>query len=148
MSGWPASCAGLLNGLAVLRDPRLGALLLIATTAAWGLEAAAYWLVGEGFGLGLAPALYLGLCGAANLAHRRAQHLRRDRAVRVLCAPGGRGLRRREGVRRRPTRWWCTRVVLIPVVLLGAVLLWRQHLGLGSLVRARERIEAAAPGDG
>ena len=116
-------------------------------TATWGLEAATYWLVGEGFGLGLAPAPYLGLCAAANLA------------IAAPSTSGGIGpfefFARQVAVGFGAARGAATAyalvvhaVVLIPVVILGAVLLWRQHLGLGSLVRARERLEATAPGDG
>jgi uncharacterized protein (TIRG00374 family) len=139
--------AGALDGLAVLRDVRLGVLLLVTTTATWALEAATYWLVGEGFGLGLAPALYLGLCGAANLA------------IAAPSTSGGIGpfeFFAREvatgfGAATAAATAYALvvhAVVLVPVVVLGAVLLWRQHLGFGSLVRARERFEAAARTDG
>lgn len=138
---------GMLGGLAVLRDVRLGLLLLVTTTATWALEAATYWLVGEGFALGLAPALYLGLCGAANLA------------IAAPSTSGGIGpfefFARQVAVGFGAATAAATAyalvvhaVVLVPVVILGAVLLWRQHLGFGSLVRARERLEASAQIEG
>ena len=138
---------GMLGGLAVLRDPRLGLLLLVATVATWGLEAATYWLVGEGFGLGLAPGIYLGLCGAANLA------------IAAPSTSGGIGpfeyFARLVAVSFGAATAAATAyalvvhaLVLVPVVLLGAFLLWRQQLGFGSLIRARERLEATAPIEG
>ncbi|MCC6381096.1 MAG: flippase-like domain-containing protein, partial [Dehalococcoidia bacterium] len=57
-----------LTGLAGLRGRRAWALVLGATVASWGLEAACYWLVGLGFGLDLDFPLYLAVTGAANLA--------------------------------------------------------------------------------
>jgi hypothetical protein len=94
--------------------------------------------VGTGFGLGLSPLVYFGLCGAANLA------------IAAPSTSGGIG----------PFEYFASLVavwfgaqtaaatayalvvhalVLIPVVVLGAILLWRQHLGFGSLLQARDR---------
>ncbi|MSP22462.1 MAG: flippase-like domain-containing protein [Dehalococcoidia bacterium] len=138
---------GMLGGLAVLRDLRVGPLLLVTTVATWGLEAATYWLVGEGFDLGLAPALYLGVCGAANLA------------IAAPSTSGGIGpfeyFARLVAVSFGAATAAATAyalvvhaVVLVPVVLLGAFLLWRQQLGFGSLLAARERLEATTPIEG
>ena len=55
-------------GLTLLRGPRAWSLAVGMTVVSWSLEAATYWLVGEAFGLGLNPLLYLGVAGAANLA--------------------------------------------------------------------------------
>ncbi len=133
-----AMAEGAIGGLAVLRDVRLGLTLLLATTITWSLEAITYGLVGTGFGLGLSPLVYFGLCGAANLA------------IAAPSTSGGIG----------PFEYFASLVavwfgaqtaaatayslvvhalVLIPVVVLGAVLLWRQHLGFGSLLQARDR---------
>lgn len=139
-----AMAEGALGGLAVLRDIRLGALLLVATFITWALEAATYALVGSAFGLGLDPLVYLGLCGAANLA------------IAAPSTSGGIG----------PFEYFASSVavwfgaataaatayalvvhalILVPVVVLGAALLWRQQMGFGSLLRAREAAAARGP---
>lgn len=146
-----AMAEGALEGLAVLRDARLGAGLLIATVVTWTLEAATYGLVGAAFGLGLDPLVYLGLCGAANLA------------IAAPSTSGGIG----------PFEYFASAVavwfgaataaatayalvvhalILVPVVVLGAGLLWRQQMGFGSLLRARQAaatrsLEAPPAGD-
>ena len=142
---------GALGGLAVLRDARLGAWLLVATLVTWTLEAATYGLVGAAFGLGLDPLVYLGVCGAANLA------------IAAPSTSGGIG----------PFEYFASAVavwfgaataaatayalvvhalILVPVVVLGAALLWRQQMGLGSVLRARKAatsgsLEASPAGD-
>lgn len=127
---------GVVDGLAVLRDIRLGLALLAATALTWSLEAATYGLVGAGFDLGLSPLVYLGLCGAANLA---------------IAAPStSGGIGPFEYFAREIAVWFGAATVaatayalvvhaliLVPVVLLGALLLWRQHLGLGALLRPK-----------
>ena len=52
-------------GLTLLRGPRAWSAAVAMTVVSWALEAATYWLIGEAFGLGLDPVLYLGVCGAA-----------------------------------------------------------------------------------
>lgn len=131
-----AMAEGVIGGLAVLRDVRLGVGLLVATAATWALEAATYGLVGAGFGLGLSPLVYLGLCGAANLA---------------IAAPStSGGIGPFEYFAREVAVWFGAgtaaatayalvvhALILVPVVVLGGVFLWRQHLGLGAVLRAR-----------
>jgi uncharacterized protein (TIRG00374 family) len=139
IGGRAAAWAGeFLDGLAVLRDLRLGLALLAATTTTWALEATAYWLVGHGFGLGLDPLVYLGICGAANLAIAAPstaggigpfEFFARSVAV-SLGAPAGRATVYALAVHM---------LVIVPVVLLGAVLLWRWNLGFGSLLATRQR---------
>ncbi len=128
---------GVIGGLAVLRDARLGVGLLVATAVTWGLEAVTYGLVGAGFDLGLSPLVYLGLCGAANLA---------------IAAPStSGGIGPFEFFAREVAVWFGAAataatayalvvhaLILVPVVLLGALLLWRQHLGLGAVLHPRD----------
>lgn len=122
-------------GLRGLRGLRSWVLVIATTTASWLLEAASYWLVGIGFGLGLDFPLYLAVAGAANLA------------IAAPSTAGGVG----------PFEFFAQRaltafgvgataatvyalvlhmLLLIPVVLLGVALLWRRHMGLGTVLRA------------
>ncbi len=133
---------GVIGGLAVLRDVRLGLGLLVLTTLTWGLEAATYGLVGAGFDLGLSPLVYLGLCGAANLA---------------IAAPStSGGIGPFEFFAREIAVWFGAAsaaatayalvvhaLILVPVVLLGAFLLWRHHLGLGAVLHPRDEIASS-----
>ena len=117
-----------LGGLGQLRGIRAWTLVLGSTALSWGLEATSYWLIGEGFGLGLDPWLYLGVAGAANLA------------IAAPSTAGGIG----------PFEFFAREVlvvfglgsavgtayaiavhalILVPVVLAGLVLLWLRHLG-------------------
>jgi uncharacterized protein (TIRG00374 family) len=126
-----------LAGLNALRGGRAWMTVAALSALTWVLEAAAYWLVGEGFGLGLAPWVYLAVCGAANLA------------IAVPSTAGGIG----------PFEFFARQVVvafgvssaagtayalvlhaliLVPVVLIGLALLWRQHLGVRTVLRAAE----------
>jgi hypothetical protein len=124
------------EGLTALRGPRTWALVVGATAASWTLEAAAYWLVGVGFGLDLAPPLYFAVCGAANLA------------IAAPSTAGGVGpfefFARSAAVAYGAGRAVATAyalvlhaLILLPVVLLALVLLWRRHLGVGTLVGGR-----------
>ncbi len=130
-------------GLAGLRGANAWTRVIAATVVSWGLETVAYWMVGIGFGLSLDLPLYLAVCGAANLA---------------IAAPSTAG-----GVgpfeffaQKALTAFGVTTaaatvyalvlhaLLLIPVVLLGIALLWRRHMGLGSVLRAGQ----AAPAEG
>jgi uncharacterized protein (TIRG00374 family) len=133
---------GFLDGLVALRDPLGGALLIGLTAATWLLEAGAYWLVGEGFGLNLDAPLYLAVCGAANLAIAAPstaggigpfEFFAREVAV-AFMAPAAAATAYALVVHA---------FVLVPVVLLGVWMLWRQHLGFGTLWQ-RGRAEAEA----
>ena len=125
-------------GLAGLRGLRAWGSVIATTVLSWGLEAMAYWLVGIGFGIDLDPPLYLAVCGAANLA------------IAAPSTAGGVG----------PFEFFAQKaltafgvgttaatvyalvlhaLLLIPVVLLGIVLLWRRHIGLGTMLRAGQR---------
>jgi uncharacterized protein (TIRG00374 family) len=132
---------GMLAGLDVLREPALGVSLLLATALTWSLEAATYGLVGMAFDLGLSPLVYFGLCGAANLA---------------IAAPStSGGIGPFEFFAREVAVWFGAgtavatayalivhALILVPVVLLGAALLWLKHLGLDALLRPRSQAAA------
>lgn len=123
----------LLAGLTTVRGPTAWVVVTAATAGSWALEAAMYWLVGIGIGLDLDPALYLAVCGAANLA------------IGVPSSAGGIG----------PFEFFAREVVvafgattavgtayalalhallLIPVVMLGLLLLWRRHISVRRVV--------------
>ena len=119
-------------GLGQLRGLRGWTAVLLATVGSWGLEAVAYWLIGEGFGLGLDPWLYLGVAGAANLA------------IAAPSTAGGIGpfefFAREVLVVFGATSALATAyalalhaLILLPVVIAGLVLLWKNHLGVGVL---------------
>jgi uncharacterized protein (TIRG00374 family) len=125
-----------LQGLSSLRGAGPWAAVVATTTVSWLLEAAMYALVGVAFHLDIPPAAYLAVCGAANLA------------IVVPSSAGGVG----------PWEFFARKVVvetfgvalavgtayvlvlhallLVPVVISGLALLWRQHLGIGSMVQA------------
>ncbi len=125
-----------LQGLSSLRGVGPWAGVLATTTASWLLEAAMYALVGMAFGLQVPLAAYLAVCGAANLA------------IVVPSSAGGVG----------PWEYFARIVIvdtfgaplaagtayvlvlhvllLAPVVVAGLGLLWRQHLGISSMVQA------------
>ncbi len=120
--------ASFLGGLGQLRGIEAWTMVAGATALSWALEAAAYWLVGEAFGLGLDPWLYLGVAGAANLA------------IAAPSTAGGTGpfeFFAREvlvvfGVTTAPGTAYALALhalILVPVVLAGLVLLWQRHLG-------------------
>jgi uncharacterized protein (TIRG00374 family) len=130
-----ATLARFAVGLTALHGARVWTALVAFSVATWGLEAATYWLVGLAFGLPLDAPLYLGLCGAANLA------------IAAPSTAGGIG----------PFEYFAREVavfygagvaaatayalvlhvlILVPVVLLALVLLWRHHLAPGTLLRA------------
>ena len=67
---------------------------------------------------------------------RGAEHLGRDRSLRVLRARSGGGVRGDDGGRARRTRFALHALLLIPVVALGLLLLWRRHIAVRSLLRA------------
>ena len=119
-------------GLGQLRGLRGWSAVLLATAGSWGLEAVAYWLIGEGFGLGLDPWLYLGVAGAANLA------------IAAPSTAGGIGpfefFAREVLVAFGATSAAATAyalalhvLILLPVVIAGLVLLWKNQLGVGVL---------------
>lgn len=133
--------ASFVAGLRGLRGARAWSMVILTTTVSWGLEAAAYWLVGIGFGLDLDFPLYLAVCGAANLA------------IAAPSTAGGVG----------PFEFFAQKaltafgvgtaaatvyalvlhmLLLIPVVLLGIALLWRRHIGLGTMLRAGRQTPA------
>ena len=123
-----------LEGLALLRDARAWGFVVGASVTGWLLEAAAYWAIGQAFGLPLAPLLYLGVCGAANLA------------IALPSTSGGIGpyeILAKEvvvhfGVSATVGAVYAFALhmfVLIPVSVVGVLLLWRRHLGLGALTR-------------
>jgi uncharacterized protein (TIRG00374 family) len=122
-------------GLSQLNGLRAGTAVLVASVGSWGLEAVAYWFVGEGFGLGLDPWLYLGVTGAANLS------------IAAPSTSGGIGpfefFAREVLVVFGATSAVATAyalalhaLILVPVVLAGLLLLWRNHLGVGVLTHA------------
>ena len=127
--------ARLLEGLTAVRSARGWIAIFVVSAASWALEAAMYWLVGIGMRLSLDPLLYLGVCGAANLA------------IAVPWTSGGIGPF--ELLARETTVVFGTTIavgtayaialhalLLIPVVLLGLLLLWRRHIAVGSILHA------------
>lgn len=123
-----------LEGLTLLRGPGAWAAVLSLTTLTWVLEAASYWMVGRSFGLDLSPALYLGVCGAANLA------------IAAPSTSGGIGpyefFAREVAVRFGATAAAGTAFalvlhvfVLLPIALVGFALAWAQNVRVGALVQ-------------
>ncbi|TAJ16531.1 MAG: flippase-like domain-containing protein [Dehalococcoidia bacterium] len=122
-----------LDGLVPVRGLSTWTRVFALTTGSWALEAACYWAVGEAFGLALSPWAYLGICGAANLA------------IAAPSTSGGIGpyefFAREVTVALGVASGLATAyalvlhaVVLIPVALAGVVLLWREQLGLRTLM--------------
>ncbi len=124
-------------GLTLLRGPRAWGLAIGMTAVSWALEAAAYWLVGEGFGLDLSPLLYLGVAAAANLA------------IAAPSTAGGIGPFEffvRETVVVFGSSSAAATVqatayalavhifVLVPLSIVGLLLLWQRQLGVGTLL--------------
>ena len=106
------------------------------------MEAASYWFVGLAFGLDLAPPVYLGVAGAANLA------------IAAPSTAGGVGpfefFTREIVVAFGITTATATAyalvlhaLILVSVVLGGVLLAWRTQIGVASIVRAP--IEPAPP---
>ena len=133
-----------LDGLTSLGGPGTWALVALASAATWLLEGAAYWLVGIGFGLQLSPAVYLAVCGAANLtvavpstsgAIGPYEFLAREVVV-YFGASAAAGTAYALGVHA---------FVLLPMTIVGVLLLWRRDLGLADLAQP-QAVEAAAGG--
>ena len=131
-SGW---VEGFVGGLTALGGGRSWAVVTAATAATWGLEAAAYGLVGRAFGLGLDAPLYAGVTGAANLA------------IVAPSTAGGVGpfeffAREAATVFGAATATATAyalalhALLIVPLVLLALLLLWRRGLGLRTLARA------------
>ena len=131
-----------LGGLGQLRGLTAWTLVLATTALSWGLEATAYWLVGEAFGLGLDPWLYLGVAGAANLA------------IAAPSTAGGIGpfeFFAREvlvvfGVATATGTAYSIALhalILVPVVLAGLALLWQRHLGPAVLANPERALPVA-----
>ena len=145
----------LVRGMTGVRGTGAWSAVVALTAASWAAEAAMYWLVGIGFGLELDPLLYLGVCGAANLA------------IAVPSTSGGIG----------PFEYFAREVVvvfgagvaagtayaialhavlLIPIVALGLLLLWQRHIAVRSILHAdavlaspeAEAVRAAASNPG
>lgn len=121
------------DGLVPVRGMRTWARVFALTLCSWALEAACYGTVGEAFGLTLSPWAYLGICGAANLA------------IAAPSTSGGIGpyefFAREVTVALGVASSLATAyalvlhaVVLVPVALAGVVLLWREQLGLRTLM--------------
>lgn len=129
-------------GLSLVRGRRAWAAVTAITALSWLLEAATYWCVGRAFGLGIAPWLYLGVAGAANLA------------IAAPSTAGGIG----------PFEYFARTVLvvfgagvaaatayalvlhallIVPATLAGLALLWREQIGLGAL--RRDVATTAAP---
>lgn len=131
--------ASFLDGLIGLGGPRTWGLVALASLGTWLLEGATYWLLGHSFGFALHPAVYLAVCGAANLT------------VAVPSTSGGIGpyeFLAREvvvyfGVSAAAGTAFAIAAhafILLPMTLVGVFLLWRRDLGLGDL--AQPEIEA------
>ena len=129
-----------LGGLGQLRGASQWGAVVGATALSWGLEACAYWLVGEAFGLGVDPWLYLGVAGASNLA------------IAAPSTAGGIGpfeYFAREvlvvfGVGTATATAYAIALhvlILVPVVVAGLLLLWQRHLGPAVLAHP-ERVAA------
>jgi uncharacterized protein (TIRG00374 family) len=126
-----------LAGLSQLRGARAWGAVAAMTAISWLFEAATYWAIGHAFGLGISPWLYLGVCGAANLA---------------ISAPAAGGVGPYEFFAREVLVAFGVGVaaatayalvlhalLLVPTTVAGLALLWREQIGLGSL-----RTQAAA----
>ena len=133
-----------LGGLGQLRGIEAWTMVAGATALSWGLEAGAYWLVGEAFGLGLDPWLYLGVAGAANLA------------IAAPSTAGGIGpfeFFAREvlvvfGVATATGTAYALALhalILVPVVLAGLLLLWQRHLGPVVLAKPERALPPVEP---
>jgi len=133
-----------LGGLGQLRGKRDWSLAAGTTALSWGLEAVSYWFVGEAFGLGLDPWLYLGVAGAANLA------------IAAPSTAGGIGpfeFFAREtlvvfGVSTAVGTAYAIvlhTLILVPVVLVGLLLLWQRHVGLAVLANPERAVSTGTP---
>lgn len=136
----------LLNGLSQLHDRKAWIMVSVTTVLSWALEATAYWMIGEAFGLDLAPWLYLGVAGAANLA------------IAAPSTSGGIG----------PFEYFAREtlivfgimttngtayvlalhtLILLPVVVIGLVLLWKRQLGPMMLAQPERIFPMFEPSD-
>ena len=144
----------LLNGLVPLRSPRTLALLFALSIPIWLFESSLFYLVGFSFGLDniydnlgeMAVAMVL-VAAIANIGSS------------VPAAPGGIGLFElvtREtlvlmplaSVARSTAAAYAVLVhasLLLPMILLGQVFLWAEHISLRSLSQAGRNVEA--PGE-
>ncbi len=134
-----------LEGLVLLRGGGAWARVLSLTLITWLLEAGSYWMVGRSFGLDLSPALYLGVCGAANLA------------IAAPSTSGGIGpyefFAREVVVRFGATAAAGTAFalvlhvfVLVPIAVAGFALAWVQGVRVRSLTREAANGEVAGAG--
>ncbi|GMU39559.1 MAG: hypothetical protein AMXMBFR23_04250 [Chloroflexota bacterium] len=134
-----------LEGLVLLRGGGAWARVLSLTLLTWLLEAASYWMVGRSFGLDLSPALYLGVCGAANLA------------IAAPSTSGGIGpyefFAREVVVRFGATAAAGTAFalvlhvfVLLPIAVAGFALAWVQGVRVRTLTREAAKGEVAGAG--
>ena len=126
-----------LVGLGSLHGGRVWLAVAGSSVLTWALEAAAFWLVGQAFALPITPVLYLAVCAAATLA------------VAAPSTAGGVGpfevsasaLLVVFGVPASHAAAYALVLhvtLIVPVVVLGVVLLWRQHLRFGSMWRAAQ----------
>lgn len=122
-----------MSGLTPMRSGRSWVVVTSLTTISWTLEALACWAVGQAFGLGLDVGIYFGVCGAVNLS------------MVVPSTSGGIGpyeFLAREVVGRfgvpaaigTAYALVLHATVLAPVAIVGLFLIWRQDLGLKTLV--------------
>lgn len=133
-----------MSGLAPMRTGRSWVVVTGLTTISWGFEALSCWAVGQAFGLNLDLGIYFGVCGAANLS---------------MAAPSTSG-----GI--GPYEYFAREVVmrfgvpaatgtayalllhmtmLVPVAIIGLLLVWRQDLGLKTLVPDVDEITDEEP---
>ena len=131
------------DGLTTIRGTGAWIAIFVVTAASWAIEAAMYWLVGIGLGLELDPLLYLGVCGAANLAIAAPstsggigpfEFFAREVAV-VFGATAAAGTAYAIALHA---------VLLIPVAALGLLLLWQRHIAVRSLLRTPSEDAPAA----
>jgi len=133
-----------MSGLTPMRTGRSWFVVTGLTTISWSLEALCCWAVGQSFGLGLDVGIYFGVCGAANLS---------------MAAPstsGGIGpyeyfareVVGRFGVASATGTAYALvlhATVLAPVAIVGLLLIWRQDLGLKTLVPDAGEISDEGP---
>lgn len=125
-----------LDGLATLRDPRTSIFVIGASVLGWLLEAGACWAIGEAFALPLAPLLYLGICGAANLAIAAPSTSGGIGPYELLASAAAVAF----GASTAAATAFAIALhafVLVPVTIVGVLLLWQRHLGLGTLTTSR-----------
>ena len=141
-------CDGFVRGLTGVRGVSAWGAAAALSAASWAAEAALYWIVAIGFGLDLHPLLFIGACGAANLA------------TAVPLTSGGIGpyeYAAREFVvlfgagAAAGTAYVLAlhALLIVPVSAAGLALLWRRHIAVRSVLRgAPEGARAAADAAG